>query len=196
MKTLIHYLKLNLPLHKAVSLLWFLFTITFTLNAQSLYFVKGTPITIDETTTLFITDSGKVSQTKLRDFEGQILVRREPSNEKQIVFNNKKPGSKKNRKKSVSKFYKLETKTAKKTKPVELIKRCPDNLFLSYHKGIVISISVPDIKYTPKFLIENIRLRPLRRYPIDNNYKIINNSFLLNDHLSQYRNRPPPFYFI
>ncbi|WP_131705360.1 hypothetical protein [Chryseobacterium sp. BLS98] len=193
MKALLHHLKLNLPLHKVALLVWLLFTIT--LNAQSFYFVKGTQITIDETATFFITDSGKVNQAKLRDFEKQILVRREPSNEKQIVFHNKKSSTRKNRKKSVSKFYKLRAKTDKKTKPVEFIKHCPGNLFLSYHPGIVISISIPDIKYTTKFLTNNIRLRPLRRYPINNNHKIINNSFLLNDyHLSQYRNRPPPFY--
>lgn len=200
MKPLLQLLKPILPLYKRASQLLFLLSATLTLHAQSFYFVKGTEITINETTTFFVTDSGKINQARLRDFEGQISAINHPLSEtKQLVFNNKKskPSSKKDKKQSVTKSSKKRAETYQKIKSVELIKLFPDNFFSSYQHVIAISVSVSHIKYDPKFLHENIILKALHGYSADINHEIVNNTFLLFDdyHLSQYMTRPPPFEF-
>lgn len=198
MKPLLQLLKPILPLYKRASLLLFLISATQTLNAQSFYFVKGTEITIDETTTFFVTDSGKISQERLRDFEGQISIINHPLSETtQLIKSNLNP--KKEKKQSFSKSSKKRDETYQKAKASEFIKSFPYNFFSSYQEEVAILTSVSNIKYDPKFLNENIILKALQGYSAHINNEIINNIFLFfNDyHLSQYMTRPPPseFYF-
>lgn len=200
MKSLLQQLKPNFPLDKRASLLLFLCTTIFTLNAQSFYFVKGTEITIDETATLFITNSGKVNQEGLRVFEGQISVKKQISTErKQLTLNNKKTrfSSKKDKKRLVSKSSNEKPEISKKDS-VELIKPCSENFISSYQQRTAISTSVPDIKFNPKFLLENTILKSSHGYSTNTDHEIIKNNFLfLTDyHLSQYMTRPPPLNFI
>ncbi|MDV7699291.1 hypothetical protein N6B72_20415 [Chryseobacterium soli] len=200
MKSLLQQLKPNFPLYKRASLLFFLCTIIFTLHAQSFYFVKGTEITIDETATFFITSSGKVNQAGLRDFEGQISVKKQTSTErKRLAFDNKKSrfSSKKDKKQSVSKSSKEQPEISKKD-PAEWIKPCPENFISSYQQGTAISASVPNMKFNPKFLLENTTLKPLHGYSANTDHEIIKNNFLFftDYHLSQHMTRPPPLNFI
>jgi ferredoxin-like protein FixX len=160
MKTLLQQLKPTLLLYKRASILLFLFLITFTSKAQSFYFVNGTQITIDENTTLFVTDSGKVDQTRLTDFEGKIITQKYTLNEtKQVAFNDKKSKllSEKYKKDSRLKSIKEKAKNYSEVEQIELIKICPDNFFSPNQKGIGISGSIT-VQYNLKFLIENIRL--------------------------------------
>ncbi|NML68716.1 hypothetical protein HHL23_02740 [Chryseobacterium sp. RP-3-3] len=198
MKPLLQQLKPNFPLYKKASLFLFLLTTALTLNAQSFYLVKGTKITIGETTTFVVTDSGKTNQVRQRDFEGQISTINDPLSEtKQLVFNKKKSklSSKRDKKQSVSKSTKKRDETYQKAKPSEFIKPFLDNFFSSYQQFVAISASVTNIKYDQKFLNENIILKPLHGYSANVNHEIINNTFLFfnNYHLSQYVTRPPPF---
>ncbi len=200
MKPLQQQLKPTLPSYKSAFMLLFLFSFTLTLNAQSFYFAKGTKITIDENTTFFVTDSGKVNQARLRVFEGQTSIKKQSLNEtKQIAFNNKRSqsSSKKNKKQSIAKSSKERAENSQGTKSVEFIKSCPDNFFSSYQQILAISASAPNIKYDPKFLIENIRLKLSHGYSADTKHEIISNNFLFFEdyHLAQYMTRPPPFEF-
>ncbi len=123
MKLLLQLLKPILPLYKRVSLLLFLISAIQTFNAQSFYFVEGTQITIDETTTFFVTDSGKINQARLRNFEGQTsIINHSLSERTQLVFNNKKPklNSKKRKRNQFQNLLKKEIKPFKKQNPLNL----------------------------------------------------------------------------
>ncbi|WP_312300826.1 hypothetical protein [Chryseobacterium sp.] len=200
MKLLLQLLKPILPLYKRVSLLLFLISAIQTFNAQSFYFVEGTQITIDETTTFFVTDSGKINQARLRNFEGQTsIINHSLSERTQLVFNNKKPklNSKKEKKQSVSKSSKKGDKTFQKAKSAEFIKPFPYHFYSSCQQLVAVSISVSNINYDQKFLNENIILKSIHRYSDHVNNEIVNNTFLFfNDyHLSNHMTRPPPFEF-
>lgn len=187
-----------LPLFKRASLL-LLFSLALTGNAQSFYFVKGTQITLDETTTFFVTDSGKVSQARLKNFEEEITENKQASNQtKQTVFNRKKFSSKKDDKKTASKSSEKKSENVQKIKTESIgLKPCPDHFISSYQQGMAVSASVPGIKYNSRFFIEHTTLKTLQGYSASTDHETVNNSFLfLNDyHWLQYVTRPPPFEF-
>ncbi|KMQ68974.1 hypothetical protein ACM39_06765 [Chryseobacterium sp. FH2] len=197
MKSYLQQLKPTFSLYKGASLLLFIFLMSSNLNSQAFYYVKGTKITIHDNTTFYITDSGNVDQVRLRNFEGEILIQKQTlHNTKNLTSNEKKSKSGPERvtKQSISKSSKEKIKTFPKIESVEFLKLCPDNFFSTYQKGIAISVSVPNIQYHSKFLIENIRYRLLHIYPKNTNNEIINNNlnFFKDYHLSQYITRPPP----
>ena len=195
MKHSTQQMKPILPFCKRASLL-LLFLTVLTINAQSFYYEKGTKITIREHTTLYIADSGTVSQTSLRGFEGQAISQKQTLNEtKKVAFSNKgsRLGSEKKSKDSTSKSPKEKGKNYPKAESIEFAKICPDNFFSPYQTGL--AISLPILQSNLKFLIENASFKSIHNYSINTNNEISNVSliFFKDYHLSLHMTRPPPF---
>lgn len=186
------------PLFQRASLL-LLFLSASAFYAQSFYLMKGTTVTIDETATFFVKDSGAVSQTRIGNFEEQILGKESSSNQtKRTGFNHKKFkfSSKKNEKQPVSKTPEKKTETPQKTKTESIgLKPCPDYFISSYQQGMAISASVPTIQCSPKFLIQNTIPNIIRGYSSHTDHELTGSSFLFlnNYYLLQHTTRPPPF---
>ncbi|MFN1215976.1 hypothetical protein ACKW6Q_03215 [Chryseobacterium kwangjuense] len=187
------------PLFQRASLLLWLFLSASAFYAQSFYLMKGTTVTIDETTTFFVKNSGTVSQIRIRNFEAQIPGKESSSNQtKRTVLRHKKfkfsSKKKEERRVSISSEKKHETVQKPKTGFTEL-KPCPDHFISSYQQGMAISASVPTLQCSPKFLIQSTIPNIIQGYSSYTNHELTDSSFLFlnNYYLLQHTTRPPPF---
>ena len=187
MKSLQQQMKLFLPFSKWASLLLFLFFVPFKIHAQSLYYVKGTSITIGENTTVYIAHSGEIHQADLKDFEGKTPEK------KGVLKSRKQKKSAFNAEKALAGHPAAKTKTYPKAKSIAFAIPQPDDFFLSYSKGEAISASVTAHDHT-HYSIENKRLRLTLEYPNNTNHKIISNSFIFFKDYYWFpcKTRPPP----
>lgn len=186
------------PLFQRASLL-LLFLSASAFHAQSLYLIKGTTVTIDETTTFFVKDSGTVSQARIRNFEEEISGKEPPSNQtKRTVLRHKKfkLSSKKNEEQRVSTSSEKKHETVQKPKTgFAGLKPCPDHFISSYPQGMAVSASVPSLQCSPKFLIQNTIPNIIQGYSSHTDHELTGSSFLFlnNYYLLQHTTRPPPF---
>ncbi|MBB6369122.1 hypothetical protein [Chryseobacterium shigense] len=196
MKFSIQQLKPEFPFYKRASLLLFILLTSLRLDAQVFSYLKDTQITIDKNTVFYIVDSGNVDQARVKNFEKKPLTAKPSSNDKYAALNKKRSGSTKNEKLSVSKHSEKKVKTYPQAKPIEFVQLNPDNFFSAYQKGIAISAGA-STQYDSKFLIENIRFKPLPGYSMFTNHEIrhSNSDILKNYYLSHHTTRPPPFEF-
>ena len=187
MRSLQQQLKLFLPLYKRASLLLFLFFVPFKIHAQSLYYVKGTSITIGENTTVYIAHSGEIHQEDLKDFEGKT------SEKKGVLKSRKQKKSAFNAEKTLAGHPAAKTKTYPKVQSIVFAVPQPDDFFLSYSKGEAISASITVHDQT-HYSIENKKLRITHEYPNKINHKIVSNSFIFfkDYYWFQCKTRPPP----
>jgi hypothetical protein len=196
MKSLQQQLKSILPFYKGAWMLLFVFLMIPKLNAQSFYYKEGTQITVLENATLYITDSGVVHQNRLRNFEGNPVVKKQVLNGvKGLSFNSKKNKflSKKIKREAIIKHCKENIQIERKVVTSQFVTSTPDNFFSTYQKGNAISASVTVHSYL-KYSIENKILKLPHEY-LHTDDKIINNSFIFfkDFYLFQYTTRPPPF---
>ena len=190
MKSLQQQTKSFFPLYKRASLLLFLFFIS-SVQAQVIFYAKGTDITIGENTTIYVANSGEIHQADLKDFEEKIPEKKsitKPRKQKKWASSSEK---------SVAKHPAEKAKTYPQVKSVQFAVPQPDDFFLLYSKGEAISASITVHNHT-NYFIENKRLRFTPEYPNFINNKIISNSFIVfkDYYWFQYKNRPPPSSFI
>ncbi|WP_126651550.1 hypothetical protein [Chryseobacterium aureum] len=186
-------LKPVLSFYKRASMLLFFFCIS-TAGAQGLYYKEGTEITILENTVVYVSDSGTISENRLKNFKDDAIIQNKT--EHTVSDKKSKPLSKEIKKEWAGNNPK-KVKTEPRPKPILLMVPTPDNFFLNYQKGEAISALVPPHNY-PGYPIDHKTLQLSYGYSINDNNKIpVKNSIFCKDsYLFQYTTRPPPYKLI